>query len=136
MPEPLQFDLVSPERLLISEEVEQVMVPGSEGYFTVLKGHAPFLTILKPGVVEIEPGSPQARRIYVRGGFAEVTATGLTVLAEQALFLEEVDGAMLAQQVRDAEEDVTDAGEDAVKRATAEKRLNELRDVHRWLSPG
>jgi F-type H+-transporting ATPase subunit epsilon len=133
MPEPIQFDLVSPERLLVSEEVEQVTVPGSDGYFTVLKDHAPFVTTLKPGVLEIEPGSPETRRIYVKGGFAEVTATGLTVLAEQALFLEEVDAEMLDQQIRDAEEDVADAGEDALKRAAAEKRLNELRDVRSWI---
>jgi F-type H+-transporting ATPase subunit epsilon len=135
MPEPFQFDLVSPERLLISEEVEQVTLPGAEGYFTVLKGHAPFMTTLRPGVVEINQGAPEARRLYVRGGFADVTASGLTILAEYALPMEEVDGGRLAQEIKDAEEDLHDAGEDAVKRTAAEKRLSELKDVQRWLIP-
>ncbi|HEX2255185.1 MAG TPA: F0F1 ATP synthase subunit epsilon [Afifellaceae bacterium] len=135
MPEPFHFDLVSPERLLISEEVEEVVVPGAEGYFTVLKGHAPFMTTLRPGVVEINRGSPEARRLYVRAGFADVTATGLTILAEYALPMEEVDGGRLDQEIREAEEDLQDAGEDAVKRTAAEKRLSELRDVRRWLIP-
>jgi F-type H+-transporting ATPase subunit epsilon len=135
MPEPFQFDLVSPERLLISEEVEEVVVPGAEGYFTVLKGHAPFMTTLRPGVVEINRSSPEARRLYVRAGFADVTAAGLTILAEYALPMEEVDGNRLTQEIRDAEEDLQDAGEDAVKRATIEKRLSELKDVQRWIIP-
>lgn len=135
MPEPFQLDVVSPERLLISEEVEQVTVPGAEGYFTVLKGHAPFMTTLRPGVVEINQGSPDARRLYVRAGFADVTSTGLTILAEHALPMEEVDRARLDQEIREAEEDLHDAGEDAVKRTAAEKRVSELRDVQRWLIP-
>ena len=109
MAEPLHFELVSPERLLVSEEVEYVVVPGAEGYFTVLARHAPFLSTLKPGLVEVKGLGGEVDRIFVRGGFADVTPAGLTILADQAVRVADVDAAMLAQQVRDAEEDVADA---------------------------
>ena len=127
MADPFQFELVSPERLLISEPVEQVVVPGSEGYFTVLKGHAPFMSTLRPGVIEVSKAG-QTDRIFVRGGFADVNIAGLTILAEQAIPLAEVDPAMLAQDVRDAEEDVADA-KDPTIRATAELKLYQLKEV-------
>lgn len=134
MAEPLHFDLVSPARLLMSEQVEHVVVPGAEGYFTVLRQHAPFMTTLKPGVVEIKELSGTVRKIYVRGGFADVTAAGLTILAEEAFPIAEVDAALLAQQIRDAEEDLADAA-DEMKRTAAAKQLNDLKDVQRWLLP-
>ena len=127
MAEPFQFELVSPERLLMSEPVDQVVVPGSEGYFTVLKGHAPFMSTLKPGVVDVTRGSA-TDRIFVRGGFADVSAEGLTILAEQAIPLAEVEEATLAQEVKNAEEDVADA-KDGATRDTAELRLHQLREV-------
>ncbi len=133
MAEPFQFDLVSPERLLMSEPVEQVVVPGSEGYFTVFKDHAPFMSTLKPGVIEVSRGGAN-ERIFVRGGFADVSSEGLTILAEQAIPLNEVDPAMLAQEVKNAEEDVADA-KDAEARAVAELRLHQLREVQTSLSP-
>src|SRR5215468_3506848 len=108
MAEPFQFELVSPERLLLSEPVDQVVGPGSEGYFTVLMGHAPFMSTLRPGVIEVTRGGGNGR-IFVRGGFADVNVAGLTILAEQAIPLAEVDPAALAQDIRDAEEDVADA---------------------------
>ena len=127
MAEPFQFELVSPERLLMSEPVDQVVVPGSEGYFTVLKGHAPFMATLRPGVVEVLSGSDETR-IFVRGGFADVNAGGLTILAEQAIPLAEVDEAMLADEVKNAEEDVADA-KDGATRDAAELRLHQLKEV-------
>jgi F-type H+-transporting ATPase subunit epsilon len=127
MAEPFQFELVSPERLLMSEPVEQVVVPGSEGYFTVLKGHAPFMSTLRPGVVDVINGN-STLRIFVRGGFADVNPAGLIILAEQAIPLDEVDPAMLAQQVQNAEEDVADAKDGAVRDAAA-LRLHQLREV-------
>src|ERR1700694_1204203 len=107
MAEPFQFELVSPERLLMSEPGDQGVVPGSEGYFTVRKGHAPFMSPLRPGVIEVSRAA-QTDRIFVRGGFADVNVGGLTILAEQAIPLAEVDPAILAQDVREAEEDVAD----------------------------
>ena len=132
MAEPFQFEFVSPERLLLSEKVEQVVVPGSEGYFTVLKGHAPFMSTLRPGVLDVSRGSG-VERIFVRGGFADVNAEGLTILAERALPLAEVDAAALAEEVRNAEEDVADAKDGAAKDA-AELRLNQLKEVQTALS--
>ncbi len=133
MAETFQFDLVSPERLLMSDPVEQVTVPGADGQFTVLKGHAPFLTTLKPGVLDIRSEDGASQRIYVRGGFADVNASGLTVLAEQAMPMEEVNAEIMAQQITDAQEDLADAGDDADKRAVAQKRLDDLKDIQRWL---
>ena len=135
MAEPMHFDLVSPERLLMSEEVESVVVPGSEGFFTVLARHAPFMSTLKPGLVEVRTITGETQKIFVRGGFADVTPAGLTILADEAIRVEDLDTAVLAQQIRDAEEDIADAGQDQAKRALAEKKLAELRDVQRWIIP-
>ena len=133
MADPFQFELVAPERLLMSEPVDQVVVPGSEGYFTVLKGHAPLMSTLKPGVVEVTRASGAAERIFVRGGFADVSQGGLTILAEQAIPLAEVNPAMLAEEVRNAEEDVADA-KDATIKAAAETKLQQLREVQTALA--
>jgi F-type H+-transporting ATPase subunit epsilon len=135
MAEPLQFDLVSPDRLLVSEEVESVVVPGGEGYFTVFARHAPFMSTLKPGRIEVKGLSGDMRNFYVRGGFADVTPSGLTILADQAIPLEDLDTAVLAQEVTNAEEDLADAGEDQAKRRVAEAKLNELKDLQRWIIP-
>jgi F-type H+-transporting ATPase subunit epsilon len=136
MADPFQFELVSPERLLMSAEVDQVVVPGSEGYFTVLKGHAPFMSTLKPGVVDVTPaGGGAVDRIFVRGGFADVNTDGLTILAEQAIPLAEVNADMLAQEVRNAEEDVADAKDGASKDA-AEMKLQQLKEVQTALVGG
>jgi len=132
MADPFQFELVSPERLLMSEPVDQVVVPGSEGYFTVLKDHAPYMSTLKPGVVDVLRGN-ETERIFVRGGFADVSVAGLTILAEQAIPLAEVDPADLAQDVQNAQEDVNDA-KDAETKATAELRLHQLREVQASLT--
>jgi F-type H+-transporting ATPase subunit epsilon len=118
------FELVSPERLLFAGEVTQVDVPGEEGEFGVLAGHAPYIATLKPGLLTIHgDGAPQ--RIVVRGGFAEVSPTGLTVLAEQATLVAEIDPAAIAQSIKDAEEDVAEADNDAA-RDKARERLEQL----------
>jgi F-type H+-transporting ATPase subunit epsilon len=132
MADPFQFELVSPERLLLSGPVDQVVVPGAEGYFTVLKGHAPFMSIMKPGVVDVKRADGDVR-IFVRGGFADVNANGLTILAEQAILVDEVDAAMLAQEVQNAEEDLADAKDGAAKDAAALK-LSQLKEVQASLA--
>jgi len=134
MADPFQFELVSPERLLMSESVDQVVVPGSEGQFTVMKGHAPFMTTLRPGVIDIVRGNGTTR-IFVRGGFADANAAGLTVLAEMAVPVAEIDPAQLAQEVRNAEEDVADA-KDGATRDAAEERLHQLKEVQGSLTGG
>ena len=133
MPDAFKFELVSPERLLVSGEVEQVLVPGAEGDMTVLAHHAPLLTTLRPGLLEIGlPGGGQ-QRFFIRGGFAEVGPSGLTVLAETAIDLVELDADRLAQAVKDAEEDVTDATECAI-RDRAQTKLDHLRQVQAALN--
>ena len=118
------FELVSPERLVFAGEVSQVDVPGEEGDFGVLAGHAPYIATLKPGVLTIYgDGGPQ--RIVVQGGFAEVGPTGLTVLAEQAVPAAEIDATMITQAIKDTEEDLADADND-VSRDKARARLEQL----------
>jgi F-type H+-transporting ATPase subunit epsilon len=134
MPDPFKFELVSPERLLVSAQVEQVVVPGSEGEMTVLAHHAPVLTTLRPGLLDIGfPGGGEHQRFFVRGGFAEISPAGLTVLAETAIDLIELDAAQLAQAVKDAEEDVADATDNAV-RDRAQTKLDHLRQVQAALN--
>lgn len=115
-----QFELVSPERLLVSEEVEQVLVPGTEGDFTVLANHAPVMSTIRPGVLSV--GSSSGSTDYVLfGGFAEVGPEGLTVLAEDAIEKSSIDRADLEQKVQNAKEDVADAKDEETKAAAQEK---------------
>ncbi|MDQ0503481.1 F0F1 ATP synthase subunit epsilon [Xanthobacter agilis] len=130
----LSFELVSPERLVFSGAVTEVIVPGAEGEFGVLAGHAPFIGTLKPGILTIKAeGAP--KRYFVRGGFAEVNTGGLTILAEEAKAVEEIEPAALRQQIADAKEDVADAqGDDALQRA--ERHLADLEQVAEALERG
>ena len=123
------FELVSPEKLLISGDVEHVVVPGMEGEFGVLAHHAPLMSTLKPGVVRVyktDGGEP--RRLFVRGGFADVNPRGLTILADEAVPMEEFDVAKLDVAIRDAEEDVADATDEAGK-VKAQAQLDQLREL-------
>ena len=126
------FDIVSPERVIFSGEVDQVDVPGSEGDFGVLAGHAPLVALLRPGILTVFRGG-DAQRIMVVGGFAEVNPDGLTVLADVAMPVDEVDPATIAAEIKDAEEDVADAGTDAI-RDKARQKLEQLRAVQGVLS--
>ncbi|MGH6735331.1 MAG: F0F1 ATP synthase subunit epsilon [Methyloceanibacter sp.] len=127
MPDPFKFELVSPERLLVSGDVEQVLVPGAEGDMTVLARHAPVLTTLRPGVLDIGLPGGKRQRFFIRGGFAEVNPAGLTVLAETAIDLDELRADQLAQAIKDAEEDVADCAGEA--RDRAQTKLDHLRQV-------
>ena len=131
MADKFHFDLVSPERLLLSEEVEMVTLPGSEGDFGVLAGHAPVLSTLRPGLVEVKGGTDGDLRLFVRGGFAEVTPAKLTVLAEEAIPLAELDPAALDSRIANTEEDLaaakTDAERDRI--AAALDHLRQLRSA-------
>lgn len=99
------FDLVSPEKLLFSGEVEQVDVPGSEGDFGVLAGHAPLVSIVRPGILTVRADGKE-HRIVVLGGFAEVSAKGLTVLADVAAPAEEMDQNTLAAHIKQVEKKI------------------------------
>jgi F-type H+-transporting ATPase subunit epsilon len=97
-----KFDLVSPEKLLFSGEVDQVDVPGAEGDFGVLAGHAPLVTTLRPGILTVFAGGSE-QKIVVLGGFAEVSAQGLTVLAEVAESVQDIDRGMIASRISEME---------------------------------
>src|SRR5262245_2121238 len=120
------FDLVSPEEVVFSGEVEHVVVPGTEGEFGVLAGHAPLIAMLRPGILKIL--GPNEQRILVVGGFAEVGPEGLTVLADRAVPVEDVDPTVLAGEIKDTEEDVADAKDDAT-RDKLRLKLDQLRAV-------
>ncbi len=124
MADKLNFALVSPERELFHGEVDQVVVPGVEGEFGVLANHTPLMSVIKPGSLRILDGASE-RRIFVNGGFADVTPDGLTVLAEDAIDLSEVDAHKLEQDLKDAAEDVRDAS-DETKRVAAKLKLERL----------
>ncbi len=126
MADKLHFDLVSPERLLLSESVDMVTVPGSEGDFGVLAGHAPVMAVLRPGVINVDDAGRPQQRIFVRGGFAEVTPAGLTILAENAIPLAELDTAALDGEIANAQEDVTDAKSEETK-LKAQEKLDHLK---------
>ncbi len=123
------FELVSPEKLLFSGEVEAVVVPGIEGEFTVMKDHAPVMTVLKAGIVQIDETASKKTKLFVRGGFADIAGGGLTLLAEYSAPLEQFDAGQLAAQIKNAEEDFADAKSEETKNAAAEKlaQLNELK---------
>ena len=124
----LQFDLVSPERLLLSEPVDQVIVPGVEGDFGALPEHSNLISLIRPGVLYVYKGGSTPERIFVGGGFAEVTATSLTVLAEQATPVAEIDRTLAERAVADAREDVDDAKDDHARVvAQAELKVAEAR---------
>lgn len=133
MADKFAFDLVSPEQLLMSAEAEMVTVPGADGDFGVMAGHAPVIATLRPGVIDIAGLSDGPSKIYVRGGFAEVTPAGLTVLAEEAVPLDALDPAALDQQIRNAEEDVADAKSDEARRR-AQEHLDHLRALRESLA--
>ena len=130
----LHFELVSPEKLLFSGEVNQVDVPGAEGDFGVLAGHAPYVATIKPGIVTVHIGGEQ-QRMVVTGGFAEVGAKGLTILADMATTLEDFDRDHLAGEIKDTEDDVGDA-EPGRARDRLERRLSQLRALQATLGAG
>lgn len=126
MADRIAFDLVSPERLLLSEEAEMVTVPGTEGDFGVLAGHMPVISTLRPGVIDVQGGTEGNARFFVLGGFVEVNPLRITVLAEEAIPMEQVDSGLLDQRIRNAEEDVQLAKTD-IERARAVEFLDNLK---------
>jgi len=120
------FDLVSPAELVFSGEVEHVVVPGTEGEFGVMAGHAPLIAMLRPGILRIL--GPNEQRMLVTGGFAEVTPDTLTVLADRAGPVEEFDAMALSGEIKDLEEDIADTSDDHA-RDRMRTRLDQLRAV-------
>lgn len=122
MADKVEFELVSPEKLLKSQPVDMVVVPGSEGDFGVLAGHSPMISTVRPGVIDVYEGDRVVDRVFVAGGFAEVTEARCTVLAEEAVALTDLDRAVVEQQIKDLSEDLDDSKSDA-ERAAAESKL-------------
>ena len=122
------FELVSPEKLLFSGVVEEVVVPGTAGEFTVLKDHAPLMSTLRPGIIVIGETASNRQELFVRGGFADVSPEGLTILAEYAIPLGELDSGKLDGEIKDAEEDFDDA-EGEVPKRLAKERLDKLQEL-------
>jgi F-type H+-transporting ATPase subunit epsilon len=126
MADKIHLDLVSPERLLLSEDVDMVTVPGADGYFGVLPGHAPVMSALRPGVIEVKGGSEAELKLFILGGFAEVTPTNVSVLAEEAIPFPEFTVEMLDQRIKDAEEELIAAPTDGEK-ARVNESLDQLK---------
>ena len=124
----LHFNLVSPEKELFSGDVDMVEAPGVEGIFGVLPNHAPFMTVLAPGVVKVRNGGDE-KRIFVRGGFAEVTPMGLTILAEEAIPVAALSREMIAERIRNAEQDLADADSTQETREAAETTLARMKEL-------
>ena len=122
MADTVEFELVSPERLLLSIPVEMVVVPGSEGDFGVLPGHAPMISTVRPGVISIWQEGAVDRRVFVAGGVAEVQSGRCTVLAEDAVPLDDADEADADRRIAAAREALERASDDGAA-AEARKRL-------------
>jgi F-type H+-transporting ATPase subunit epsilon len=122
MAEQIQFELVSPERLLLSRAVDMVVVPGVEGDFGAMPQHAPFISLVRPGVIAVFEGGQVTDRLFVAGGFAEVTPERCTVLAEQALPVGDLRRDRIDEELKDARDDLTDA-KDERERAAVEHRI-------------
>jgi F-type H+-transporting ATPase subunit epsilon len=127
MAEKINFDLVSPERLLLSKPVDMVTVPGTEGYMGVMAGHAPLVTALRAGMIDMLDNGADTR-FFIRGGFAEVSPTQITVLAEEAIPFTELDLAVLDQRIKDAQDDEIAAKTDQ-DRAQAAQLVDDLKLV-------
>jgi F-type H+-transporting ATPase subunit epsilon len=133
MPERVQFELVTPERLLLSEMVEMVVVPGTEGNFGVLPGHAPLISSIRPGTIDVYEAQTITRRIFVVSGIAEVTPERCTVLADEALSPDELDRGSIEAELQTVQGNLPSL-RDQVARATGTERetlLIELRRLER-----
>ena len=124
----LSFELVSPDRRVRAATADMVVVPGAEGDFAVLAGHAPLISALRPGTIDIYQGDAVAERFFIGGGFAEVALDSLTVLADEAIPLAELDRERLARDIADAREDVEDAKTDD-DRQRAQDKLDRLQHI-------
>jgi F-type H+-transporting ATPase subunit epsilon len=126
MADKLHFSLVSPARELFSGDVDHVIAPGTEGEFGVLVNHAPFMTTLKNGVVRVLEGDVVRHRFYVRGGFADVTPAGLTILAEEARSLSDVNAQEIDVEIEAARLKLLELDKDDTKRVVFEHQISYL----------
>ncbi|MBS0279868.1 MAG: F0F1 ATP synthase subunit epsilon [Proteobacteria bacterium] len=127
MADKILFELVSPEKLLLSKAVDMVTVPGTEGYMGVMAGHSPLVSTLRAGMIDMKDEGVDTR-FFIRGGFAEINPGKVTVLAEEAIPMSEMDLAILDQRIADAQEDEIAAKTDA-DRARAAQMVDDLKLV-------
>lgn len=135
MADALQFDLVSPERLLMSSTVQQVVVPGSEGEMTILVDHSPVMTTLKAGLLVITTDDGAEEEIFIRGGFADINSSGLTVLAEMAVPMDDLTPEAFAEEMRLAENELSEAADHHGRQSAAQKKIGDLESFKRWKMP-
>jgi F-type H+-transporting ATPase subunit epsilon len=119
MAETFKFELITPERMVMSDDAARVVVPGLEGEFTVLPSHAPVISALRPGIIDVALADQRVVRMFVKGGFAEVDAGSLTVLAQNALDVETLNQQTLASELQLAESELADAHDDAGRLAAS-----------------
>ena len=124
-PSTIEFELVSPAKLLVSEPVEMVVVPGAEGDIGVLPGHSPLIATVRPGIIDIHDGGKVRDRIFVGGGFAEVSAERCTVLAEEATLVDEIDRAAAEARLTEAKEKANVAEENGAAEAARQVAIAE-----------
>jgi len=122
MADTVEFELVAPERLMMSAPVSMIVIPGAEGDFGVLPGHTPMISTIRTGVIDVYDGDTVDKRVFVSGGFAEVTGERCTVLADEAVSLDEADRDSADQRLAAAREALEDAEDDAA-RARAEREI-------------
>ena len=134
MADNFNFELVSPERLLLSEKVSEVVIPATEGEMTVMANHSPVMTTVKPGVVTVKNASGAVSRYVVFGGFADILPTGCTLLAESAIPVESLSADVLSARIAAAREELTAAGSDDDK-SRIEQFLSELTQLNGIVVP-
>ena len=128
MVEKIKFDLVSPDKILLSQEVEMVTLPGGEGDYAVMHGHQPMITTLRPGIIEIDSPGETSLRFYVDGGFAEVTNIDCSVLADDAILLSDFKKTEVEQRIKIAEDNFNDLNND-IDIALNHTRIEVLRKI-------
>jgi len=131
MADTFQFELVSPARLVLSEEVEEVVVPGTEGDFGVLSGHAPFMSTIRPGFIVVKRASG-TEKIFVRGGFADTNPSGLTILAEEAVPADQLTGDIVDKAISDAEA-VLEITKEEVAASAVNLKIAQLKEIRAGL---
>lgn len=134
MADSFNFELVSPERLLVSASVTEVIIPGTDGEMTVMAHHAPTMTTIKPGIVTVRTAGGQTDRYVVFGGFADILPSGCTLLAESAVAVSDIDRDDLARRLQHAREDFADAANDTDKQK-AQEFLDQLTTLNGAILP-
>lgn len=135
MADSFKFELVSPERLLVSEDVTQVVIPGTEGEMTVMPDHAPVMTTVKPGIVKVTTADGKVAPYVVFGGFADILPTGCTLLAESAVHVEDANREDVQKRIDDARSRM-DTAEDDRERSDLAEYLHQLTTLDHAIAPG